>query len=217
VITLDKDIESLSKACSISMVRKNNARMGVIHLIDGKVCLYSPLATVPQSVFEQYTVSHLLAPNHYHNKAMRSYAEYFPKAKPCASKAAQARLKTQTNLAFRPIKTLADKLPTNLQIIEPMGLKTGEVWIKFLHNKQCGWFVVDAFCGSKMTKSVDTCSHPELLKTFPNYGIADLDMYKSWLLAQIKIDKPKIIIPCHGSIVRNTRLPTLLKKLAVTI
>jgi len=96
-------------------------------------------------------------------------------------------------------------------------LKAGEVWVNISVNKQSGWFVADAFSGNKMTKSTDTCGDPEMMKTFPKYSIADSGVYKNWLLAQIKTDKPKIIIPCHGSIVRNTKLPALLEKLVMTL
>ena len=100
-----------------------------------------------------------------------------------------------------------------MTLIEPQGLKTGEVWIRFAVGNNIGWFVIDAFCGSKMTTTNQVCSSPELLKTFPSYGIANQKTYEAWLLEQIECDKPVLIIPCHGSIIRDSQLATKLEAL----
>ncbi|WP_368186189.1 hypothetical protein [Aestuariibius sp. HNIBRBA575] len=48
----------------------------------------------------------------------------------------------------------------------------------------------------------------EMLGTFPTYGIKDKDVYAAWLRDRSAADKPPMIIPCHGSIVRSENVAT---------
>ena len=102
--------------------------------------------------------------------------------------------------------------------LEPAGLKTGEVWLRFKTTKLTAWLVVDAFCGPKLQKSATEAKLPELLKTFPNYGVADKSKYASWSEKQVNRDSPTLLIPCHGNIIRSKTLPSaltaLLKKIS---
>lgn len=205
--------ELIEQTASFWSVRSGNSRMGVIAVGKNKICIFSPLAAVPAEAFGDYAVSHLLASNHYHNKALSSYVQHFPDAQICSSKDASPRLAEITGLTFKTLAAVSKKLPAGVEFIAPEGLKTGEVWIKFQIGRKCGWFVTDAFSGKKMSAKIHECDTPELLKTFPNYGIADKDVYKKWVLARIKTDKPTTIIPCHGGIIRNAKLPELLNKL----
>jgi len=93
-----------------------------------------------------------------------------------------------------------------------------------LGTVQAGWYVIDAFIGRKMSatsleckKPEMECKKPEMLKTFPSYGIADAEIYKKWVLKQIKKDKPVLVVPCHGSRIANPKLPTLLESLVKTV
>ena len=191
--------------------------MGAIQLTDGKLCLVSPLTNVPYVAFSDHTVSHLLAPNHYHNKALLSYVERYPHTQICSSTAAKPRLEKNTGLTFKALTIIEKKLPKGFTFLEPKGLKTGEVWIKYPVEDACGWLVVDAFSGRQMSLEKHECKEPEMLKTFPSYGIADRDVYKKWVLNQIRNDKPTVIVPCHGSIVRNPNLPDILGNLVENI
>jgi len=205
--------EPLDSTSSLWTVRSGNSRMGVVDTGNGKVCLISPLAAVPADAFSEYKITHLLAPNHYHNKALSGYSESFPAAQLCCSEAAKPRLEEVTELSFKSLTAISKNLPDGFDFLTPDGLKTGEIWIKFPMTRGCGWLVVDAFSGKKMSSKNHECNTPELLGTFPSYGIADKAVYKKWVLAQIKKDKPTTIIPCHGSIIRNTKLPQLLNSL----
>ncbi len=207
------EVESFTSETNFWSIRKGNARMGVIQLNDGKLCLVSPIASIPKETFDEYTVSHLLAPNHYHNKSLSEYVARYPGAQICSSTRSKERLEKITGLAFKPLTAVKKKLPNGFAFIEPKGLKTGEIWIKFPLDRRAGWFVVDAFSGRKMTSTKNECNEPEILKTFPSYGIADRAVYKQWAFTQIKKDKPTLIIPCHGSMIGSTSLPAQLEKL----
>lgn len=192
---------------------RKNARMAAMTLTDGTVCLISPLNGMQSVAPPAAAVSHLVAPNHYHHKGLAAFHAAHPRAQLCAPSAARPRLEKLTGLKIKTLTALARKLPAGISLLEPAGLKTGEMWIRFKTGTTIGWFVTDAFCGKTMSGSVQQCNTPLLLGTFPSFGIADRLLYKDWLLSQIEHDKPKLIIPCHGSVITAPNLPAKLVKL----
>ena len=116
----------------IYTARRGNLRCCAIRLKDDSLCLFSPVAglnaAARASLEEIGEVTFLLAPNHYHNKALAEHAAAFPKAKLCATRAATPRLKKQTNLSFIDLARVTAKLSRGYSFVEPVGLKTGEVW-----------------------------------------------------------------------------------------
>ncbi len=189
-----------------------------LRLADGKVCLFSPVqglsVAAVASLHHIGTVSHLLAPNHYHNKALAEYAAAFPKALLCASSKAVPRLKKLTGLDFSDIDRVAEKLANAFSVLVPDGLKTGEIWLRRDAKRRRTWFVVDAFSGPKITPESDRSETAAFLGTFPTYGVQDRTLYLNWLRPQLRADKPTLMVPCHGSIVASNDLPGQLLALA---
>jgi hypothetical protein len=202
----------------VFVAQTGHLRCTALQLNDGQMCLFSPVEGLNESARASLarigTVSHLLAPNHYHNKALTEYAAIFADARLCASSDAAPRLAKVTGLAFDDLRSLASKLPNGFSLLVPDGLKTGEVWLRCELNKRLTWFVVDAFSGPKMTAGSDRSDTASLLKTFPAYGVRDKIRYLDWLRRQIDQDQPTMLVPCHGSIVLNDTLPAQLLSLA---
>jgi len=73
--------------------------------------------------------------------------------------------------------------------------------------------VVDAFCGPKIETGKAHADMPELLKTFPNFGVGSKDVFVFWVKDQIGRDQPGMVVPCHGSIIRAEDLAKRLEKL----
>jgi len=75
-----------------------------IRLASGGLCLYSPvqgLGPIARDSLDSIgEVTHLLAPNHYHNKGLREFRSLFPAAALCCTAAAMPRLAKQTDLSF---------------------------------------------------------------------------------------------------------------------
>jgi len=186
-----------------------NLRCVAIRLRSGNLCLYSPVQGLGDAARASLdalgTVSHLLAPNHYHNKAVTEYAAAFPEAVLCCSDAARPRLEAQTGCTFVPLQSADMHLPDGATLATPVGLKTGEVWIDVESGPQRCWILTDAFCGPKTTKGA-FADRPALLGTFPTYGIGDLPAYLDWLRSFAHTAAPTMIVPCHGSIVSGTDL-----------
>ena len=207
----------LDGADGIHVAHRAGLRCSAITLKDGSLCLFSPVSGLDDAVIESLAgigdVAFLLAPNHYHNQALAEYDAVFPDALPCAPQGAVRRLEKITGHSFEKTERLAALLPDDTDIVEPAGLKTGEIWIRKRGDGPTLWMVVDAFKGPKDAPALSWSETPELLKTFPKFGIRDRDAYRNWLLAQIARDQPQALVPCHGGLVRTPDLPIRLEAL----
>ncbi len=209
--------ERLDGYDGLFMAHNGKLRCSAIALEDGQLCLFSPVQGLGQEARESLgeigEVAFLLAPNHYHNKALREYAEAFPAARLCAPQGAIGRLEKITGLELENLEIVESSLMKTMDFVEPAGLKTGEAWLRCRNGASMAWFVVDAFCGPQIRKNQPSSDQPELLKTFPTYGTGDKAAYKAWAQKQISGDKPQALIPCHGAIVQAQDLPAKLEKL----
>jgi hypothetical protein len=140
----------------------------------------------------------------------------FPKADLLCSDAAKPRLSKVTGLDYNSLNKLCEALPRHIRILEPLGLKTGEVWMELETKKERIWFVADAFT-SEAAADTSTYATPALLKTFPKYGVDDRKLYVSWAEQQIADRAPTILIPCHGPPVRLPNLAVSLRGLVASI
>jgi hypothetical protein len=188
---------------------RNTLRCTAFRLSSGGLCLYSPVAGLGAEARDSLRrlgeVIALLAPNHYHNKGLGEYADAFPSAKLLCTAAAKPRLEKVANLEFDGLNVIRDDIPKHIKLLEPNGLKTGEIWIRVRTTKHRVLIVTDAFCGPDrpMDKYAE---RPSLLGTFPRYGVGDKNAYCAWLEKQISKERPTILIPCHGAMVRNPKL-----------
>jgi hypothetical protein len=208
---------TLPEVAGVHVAIKVNLRCTAIVLKDGGVCLFSPVAglnaAAKASLAAIGPVTHLFAPNHYHNGGLAEYASAFPRARLCASPAAVPRLEALTKLKFHDLAKLADALPAPFSLLEPQGLKTGEVWIRARGRSLVAWFVVDALAGPKMSPSRTRFDQPELLKTFPRFGVREKPVYREWFAQTLASDQPRLVVPCHGGIVAADDLPQQLARL----
>ncbi|WP_298963588.1 hypothetical protein [uncultured Roseibium sp.] len=189
---------------SLWTVQRGNLRCNVVGLEGGGTCLYSPVEKTSGVAAEAAPIRFLLAPNHYHNKAVPEHIGAYPHAKPVCSENARPRLEKITGTPFGSLSALAEALPDHITLLEPDGLKTGEVWLRVKGDGGVAWVVTDAFCG------VSDKNTPEpalgFLKTFPKYGLADKEMFSAWVQECLEHETPNMIIPCHGGIARGTDL-----------
>ncbi|MCP5081226.1 MAG: hypothetical protein GY948_05965 [Alphaproteobacteria bacterium] len=192
---------------SVFAVRRNNLSMFALQLNTGEVCVVSPVKGLAEqvraSLSELGPVGFLFAPNHYHNLGLEEYSHAYPEAKLIAPTGAIPRLKEVTGLSFAGPDDLALALPENTTLLDTVGLKTGESWVRVQTNGSTAWIVADAFCGPDLYGGTDG---PELLKPFPKFGLGDKDQYLPWLERQLTQDLPDTLIPCHGNAVQSPSL-----------
>lgn len=194
------------------------ARLGklsctALRLVDGSLCLYSPVAGLEKTLAGQANeigaASALFAPNHYHNKGLAGHTRAFPTAVLYCSDTARPRLSKTTGLDFDASVKLNAALPTRVTMHEPDGLKTGEVWMVVNSGADCALIVTDAF-GSLARPPGEFGQEATLLRGFPRYGIEDAGAYKTWASGILSETAPTILLPCHGSPVRSPDLATQL-------
>jgi hypothetical protein len=204
---------ALDNVSGLYCAQRGPLRCTALRLRTGGLCLFSPVQglgdTAIASLAALGEVEVLLAPNHYHNKGLREYADAFPKALICASEGAAPRLQRLTQLRFAGLDKLSPLLPRSTKLILPAGLKTGEVWLSVSGTRSKAWVVVDAFCGNDDAHDAE----PSLLKTFSRFGVADRAIYVAWLERQVERDKPTVVVPCHGTLVRSGKLPAAIRHL----
>ncbi len=190
----------------------------IVKLSENKACLINPIKGSPENVIESIKeigpVSFILAPNHYHNKGLEEHCDHFKSANLCSSKAAIPRLRKITGLEPTNTNKLAKALPENMSLLTPPGLKTGEVWLRIKQKKKLIWIVTDAFCGPDTPDEESETNNPDFPKLFPRVGVLDRDVYRDWLINQIKTDKPTSIVPCHGGLIQATNLTQQLMEIA---
>lgn len=191
--------------------QKGTLRCTALRLRDGSLCLFSPVSGLGRAAMDSLAalgeVAFLLAPNHFHNKGLAEYTNAFPDAVPVCSERARPRLEKQTGLSFGKLHPLGELLPDNGQIVEPDGLKTGEVWLTMQTGEETVWVVCDAFKGAS-GKTVAEGVRIELLGTFPTYGVKNMGLYATWVKARLIAQPPTLVVPCHGGLVRSETLVT---------
>ncbi|SNZ19171.1 hypothetical protein [Cohaesibacter gelatinilyticus] len=202
---MSKTFFQITELDEVHSARSGKLSCTALHLKDGSMCLYSPVAGLEKSGKEQLNelggVSALLAPNHYHNKGLKGHKDVFPKASLYCPEQARPRLNKITGLQFEPMEILRDNLVEGHKILEPEGLKTGEIWVEIESNQERAWVVTDAFSAPLLAPGQygDTAS---TLGTFPRYGVKDAATFKSWVKRQLSIAAPTLLLPCHGSPVK---------------
>ncbi len=211
------EFEPVEGLPGVHCARNGTLRCTAIGLKSGELCLFSPVQGLGDAARASLEglgpVRYLLAPNHYHNKAVAEYAAAFPDAELVAPDGAIPRLEKITGHAFGPLGRLTAALPGSVTVVHTEGLKTGEIWLRVEEAGAVTWIVVDAFCTTKKNAGTPVTETPELLGTFPKFGVADAGIYRPWVEQQIEADKPGMIIPCHGAIIRSGALPGTLRAL----
>ena len=197
-------LEPIADIDGLRSIRKGNLRCVAIALPDGGTALYSPVSKTSGTASAVAPVRFLLAPNHYHNMGLSEHVDAYPEADCVCSRGAKPRLENVTGLAFADLAALAKALPDHANLIEPEGLKTGEVWVCLKVQDEVVWFVTDAFCG--VQEKSDAEPTVGFLKPFPTYGLRDKAAFTAWVRNRLDLEEPTVIVPCHGEIIRGKDL-----------
>jgi len=197
-------LEPIADIEGVRCIRKGNLRCTVYALPGGGAVLYSPVAKTSGIAAAAAPIRFLLAPNHYHNMGLKEHEAAFPQAACVCSDAAKPRLEKVTGLGFSGLTDLAAALPEHASLVEPAGLKTGEVWLCLRSGKEVVWIVTDAFCG--VDAKGDAGPKIGFLKPFPTYGLRDKAVFSAWVRSRLEQETPTLIVPCHGKIVRGPDL-----------
>lgn len=210
------EFKAVDGSTSLYTATKNNLRCTAVQLKTGGLCLYSPVSGLGEEAKESLAalgkVRYLLAPNSYHNGGLVEYSQAYPKAHLVASKEAHVRLTDRTGLGFKGLTSLLKALPDGFTLEQPDGLKNGEVWLVAPYQTGHLWHVVDAFAGQKLVEG-PTCKVARMPKVFPSFAISDRKIYAKEALRILKSYPPRVLLPCHGAIVKAPKLESQIRDL----
>lgn len=207
--------EEVAGVAGLWTIRRGNLRCTIMTLREGGACLYSPVEKTSAAVANDHEVRFLFAPNHYHNRGIAEHTAVFADAKLVASQTAAPRLGKVTGHCFGTLDELREALVDGVSLVEPEGLKTGEVWMIIRAEEQLVWVVTDAFCG--VLEKGDERARAGFLKTFPTYGLQDKNLFSDWVRKRLEIEVPTMVIPCHGKIVHGAALDKEIQALLETL
>ncbi len=200
-----------------------NLRTTVLRLADERLAVLSPTRGLEDEVAALGTPSYLVAPNHFHHLGIENYLTRWPSAKPLTSAGALPRLtKKYESLTFESLDLLRERLPSGTQLLEPEGLKNGEILLRAQTSAGIAWAVSDAFFNMAehpsgmmglVIRATGTSKGLRIGRTFTTLAIQSKPTYAAWLRAQLGADQPTILLPGHGEVIRDQSLPTRLDTL----
>ena len=210
--TLERSRESLEAITWVAPLRD-----GIPTPANGSSC--RPTVTPLRSLIGRPTFA--LAPNHFHFMGIAEART--PELTCVASAVARPRLTSKCGHAFEPLEALRERLPAGVTLLEPPGLKSGEVWLRAETERGVTWAVCDAFFNVNNAlsgtmglalRATGTAPGLRIGKTFDWLVLRDKRAYRRWLEERIAEDAPRVLVPSHGDVVVDDDLPERLRELA---
>lgn len=156
------------------------------------------------------TPSVLVAPNHFHNLALKKYAELFPDAVTVSGDGARPRLAKKGHTHVRPLSDAT--LPNGVRLLETEGTKNGEAWLVVERDGEKTLVVCDAFFNVEeectgfegfMLRRLRTVGGLQLGRTFGWVGVGDRARYRKWATDTLEREKPTAMAFSHGAPLRD--------------
>lgn len=197
-----------------------------VPLDGGGLLVVSPIRGTARSLEELGEAAAVLAPNHFHYLGVEELTSRHEAALVGASAVAAPRLEKKMGRPLAPLDAIRERLPRAVTLLEPPGLKTGEVWLRAETARGVAWAVGDAFFNVNdpvsggtglVLKLTATVPGLRVGRTFRWLGIGDRPAYRAWLRRQIEDDRPRVLIPAHGDVVEGDDLAERLAAIAAGI
>ena len=162
-------------------------------------------------------VSYILAPSLSWHSGLKGFGSKCPGAKYVAAADIHEKLISLTGLKFEtPWESLRALIPELVQLLEPDGLKNGEVWLRIQTRRGMAWVVADTLVNyQKIPAGLAGWRYwirglgPGLriplwhkIRTIEEKGTL-----RSWIFERIREDKPSVLIPLHGVPISSPDLP----------
>lgn len=196
-----------------------------VRLEGGEVALVSPVRGTLQRSRESLEAigrpTFALAPNHFHYMGVAEART--PELTCVASETARPRLAAKSGYAWGSLDALRERLPRGVTLLEPPGLKSGEIWLRVETERGVAWAVCDAFFNvnnalsgmmGMVLRATSTAPGLRIGKTFDWLVLRDKRAYRRWLEERIAEDAPRVLVPSHGDVVVDDDLPERLRELA---
>lgn len=198
-----------------------------VRLTDGSSLVVSPVkGTLEKSAASLEAIgrpSFALAPNHFHFLGLREARDRYPELTCVSSAVAARRLTSKCGHAFGSLDALRERLPSSITVLEPPGIKTGELWLRAETERGVAWVVSDAFFSVEnplkgmmgmILRATQTAPGLRIGSTFLWLALGDRRAYRRWLEERIEEDRPRLLVPSHGDVTHDDGLPDRLRALA---
>jgi glyoxylase-like metal-dependent hydrolase (beta-lactamase superfamily II) len=202
-------------------------RTTALRLRDGGTLLISPSRHLGEEAHGQLRAlgepRFLLAPNHFHHLGLGEHLSRYPAATVVASGVARPRLSARVSAQVGELAPLRAALPAHAELLEPPGLKNGEVWLSVRTRRGLALVVSDAFFNlpqhvggliGLFCRLTGVTAGLRIGGTFLLVGIGDRPAYRTWLKARLEAAPPRILVPGHGEVVEDEGLGQRLLELA---
>jgi hypothetical protein len=194
-------------------------RTTALRLRGEQLLIYSPRRDLGDVAHDELgclgRVRFLLAPNHYHNLGLGEFLARYPGAQVVASAAAMPRLRQRTGLTVAGLDALRSHLPDAVRLIEPPGMKNGEVLLTVRIRRGLAWVAADAFFNlashppgamGLFCRLVGISAGLRIGQTFLWVGPRDRAAYRASLLEELRQAPPTMLLPCHGDLMEDPDL-----------
>ncbi|WP_250655209.1 hypothetical protein [Alkalimarinus coralli] len=172
---------------------------------------------------QEITIS-IIFPNSFHYMGVNAWLEKFPDAKLYASEKASRRLKKKGFQNILPLENNRPELPAGYQVLIPPGHRGGDVWLSKRDDAQNNlWITCDSFLNYERVSNQPVArALQKVLDAAPGLKISQVikwllldrrSAFKPWVLHQLQQDKPRILIPSHGEVERDSKLTERLEAL----
>jgi hypothetical protein len=201
-------------------------RSTAVPLDGGGFLVVSPIRGTAAALDELGPAAAALAPNHFHHMGIEELAARNEGLLVGASAIAGKRLASKLRRAPVPLDAIRERLRDGVTLLEPPGLRTGEVWLRAETARGVAWSVCDAFFNVNapvrggtglVLRMTSTVPGLRVGSTFRWLAVGDRKAYRAWLEARLRDDPPRILIPAHGDVVEGDDLPERLAALAATL
>jgi hypothetical protein len=201
--------------------------MPVVRFPDGGTLVYSP-TWLGDDTFERVErvgrPAVLLAPNHFHHLSLARFRAQYPDAAVVGGETGLARLRARGHHDVHACAAAAARLPAGVTLLEPPGLKNGEVFVCVDGDGGPTWLVCDAFHNVVRPVTGPRGAIMRWLRILPGLttsrvfrlvGLGDRPAFKAWMLEALEKRPPRRMVFCHGATFDGADLAERLRALVV--
>ena len=205
-----------------------------IKLNENEFVIYSPGANLLESWPEKDNPKlklHIILPNAYHHLGIQAWIAHFQDVALYASQKAKSQLIKKQAFSqvtdINEISEYASKFEDSFKLSLPAGHRAGDIWISHQNTQsETLWITCDSFLNyERLSNQTVARFMQKLLGAAPGLKISqvvkwfildDRKHFKQWASKQVQKEQPVALIPSHGEILVDDKLPDRLLDLLQT-
>jgi len=173
---------------------------------------------------------HIIMPNAWHFMGVKAWQEAFVDVTLYASALAKEKLIEKGAFTqddnIQVLQEQQPPLPSGYELLFPPGHRAGDVWLTKKENNNCTWITCDSFLNyERLSNQPMARTMQKLLGAAPGLKMSqvikwlilnDKKAFKTWVLEQLKKDRPTILIPSHGEVSLDNNLKDKIERMVTS-